>query len=290
MFYAVLCSVLLLLSGIGICVIAIILTISPGIGSNILSNGLSYIAAPVQRGMSASVSWVKGHFSALTNNQTLISVNRELQAEINRLEFENHRLSLAAEENAMLYAALNIHQQYSHLPTIGARVIGQDPNDWYRSYHIDRGANDGIEIYMAIIADGGLAGVVRSVSPTRSQFVSVLDSRFAAYVISPRTEDTGIARGETSLMQQGFMRVDLEATAQIMPGDEILTSASSSIFPAGLLVGEVVSVHTNPDGLTSYAIVAPSANLDNLEMVLVINEVFGDGRTVRDSRTEEVEP
>jgi rod shape-determining protein MreC len=269
-----------LLTGIGVCVIAIIFTVSPNIGSNILSGGLSHIITPMQRGLNTTVAWVRGHFSALTKNQSLITINRELQAEINRLEFENHRLNLAAEENAMLSAALNMHSRYAHLPTMGARVIGQDPSDRYRSFHIDRGSNDGVEMSMAVIADGGLAGVVRYVNPNRSQFVSVLDSRFAAHVISPRTDDTGTARGDT----RGMLRMEhIEATAQIIPGDEILTSPDSSIFPAGLLLGEVVSVHTNPDGLTRYAIIKPAAELSNLEMVLIINEVFGEG-DFRDSR------
>ncbi|MCL2224863.1 MAG: rod shape-determining protein MreC [Defluviitaleaceae bacterium] len=276
-----------LLSGIGICVIAIILTISPGIGSNIVSGGLSYVVTPMQSGLNSAVSWVSGNFSAIANNQHLIVQNRELQAEINRLEFENHRLSLAAEENAMLNAALNMHQQYSHLPTMGARVIAQDPNNWYRSFRIDRGANDGVEPWMPIIADGGLAGVVRYVNPTSSQFVSVLDSRFYAAVTASRTDDFGIATGDISLMQQGLLRMNhIEAHAQIMPGDEILTSTDSSVFPAGLLLGEVQSIHTNPDGLTRHAIIRPAANLANLEMVLVINQVFSDGQTIRDMRRD----
>jgi rod shape-determining protein MreC len=55
-----------------------------------------------------------------------------------------------------------------------------------------------------------------------------------------------------------------------MPGDEILTSPYSEIFPAGILVGEVVSVHTNPDGLTRYALLRPVAHVDNFEIVLVV--------------------
>lgn len=272
-------------SGIGVCVIAIILTISPGVGVSVFSGGLSYVIVPAQRGLNASVVWMRGHFSVLLNNQYLIATNRELQAERDRLQFENFRLALAAEENAMLNAALSMHQRYAHLPTMGARVIQQDPNDWHRSFRIDRGANEGVKTNMAVIADGGLAGVVRYVNPTRSQFVSVLDNRFAAAVVSTRTEDIGMARGDTRLMQQGLMLMNyIVASAQIMPGDEIVTSSNSSIFPPGLLLGEVVSIHTNPDGLTLHAIIRPAADLNNLEMVLVINEVFGDGQTERDSR------
>jgi rod shape-determining protein MreC len=273
-----------LLSGIGLCLLMIVLTISPGIGGNFLSGIVSRVIVPLQRGANSTLSWVGGHFSALANNQRLITDNRNLEAEINRLQHENFRLSLAAEENAMLNAALNMHQRYAHLPTIGARVIAPDPNPFTRSFRLDRGSNDGIEMGMAIIADGGMAGVIRYVNPTSSQFVSVIDHRFAAAVVSIRTEDTGIARGDITLMQQGYLVMNhIEATAQIMPGDEIMTCLSSAIFPAGLLVGEVVSVHTNPDGLTRYAIIRPAANVaSSPEMVLVINEVFGDGRTPRD--------
>lgn len=264
-----------LLSGIAICVIAIIWTINPGIGTNILSGGLSYIVTPMQSALNSTISWAQGHLSALTNNQQLIAINRELQSEINRLQFENHRLNLAAEENAMLSAALNMHQQYAHLPTMGARVIAHDPNNFQRSFRVDRGANDDIQFGMAVIADGGLAGVIRYVNPTSSQFVSVLDSRFTAAVTASRTEDFGIASGDIMLMQQGLLRMNhIEANAQIMPGDEIRTSSDSTLFPAGLLLGEVQEIRTNPDGLTRHAIIRPAADLSNLEMVLIINEVF----------------
>ncbi|MCL2456324.1 MAG: rod shape-determining protein MreC [Defluviitaleaceae bacterium] len=275
-----------LICGIAICFVAIFFTINPNVGKNFLSNGLSRIVSPVQRAINSTAAWFGGHFSALANNQRLISDNRELLAEVNRLRFEISRLNLAAEENAILNAALNMHARYAHLSTMGARIIGQDPSDRYRSFHIDRGANDGVEVSMAIIADGGLAGVVRYVNPNRSQFVSVLDSRFAAHVISPRTEDTGTARGDIRLMSQGLMRMDhIEATAQIIPGDEILTSSSSSIFPAGIFLGEVVSVHTNPDGLTRYAIIKPAADFSELEVVLIVTEIFGEGET-RDTRNK----
>jgi len=262
-----------LLAGIGVCIIAIIFTINPSIGTNIFSSALTYVITPAQRGLNSSIAWGSGHFSALTNNQRLITENRELAAEINRLQFENFRLALAAEENEALNIALNMHTQYAHLSTMGARVIGQDPNDFRRSFHIDRGSSDGIETDMAVIANGGLAGVTIYASPTRTQFASVLDSRFSVAVVAPRTGDVGFARGHSAHMNDGLMRINhIEAGAQIMPGDEILTSSYSVIFPAGILVGEVVSVHTNPDGLTRYALLRPVADVDNLEIVLVVKK------------------
>jgi len=272
-----------LLSGIVICILAIILTVSPSAGSTILERGLSHIITPMQRGASAAIAWVQGHFSAVTNNQQILNDIQRYREEISILRVENDRLQLAGEENARLSALADMRQRYAQLPMIGARVIGHNPNDWQRRFFLDRGADDGIANNMAVIGDGGLLGVIRQVDPGRSQFVSIIDSQFSVAVMSARTGDIGMAGGDIRLMQQGLIRMDrIEATAQIMPGDEIRTSTHSSIFPPGILVGTVESINANPDGHTRHAIIRPTTNLDNIEMVLIVTEIFGDETATRD--------
>jgi len=165
---------------------------------------------------------------------------------------------------------------------MGARVIGHDSNAWNNNFHIDRGTDDGISMNMPILADQGLVGVVRQVWPRRAQVVSIIDHGFSAAVYSPRTGDIGMVSGDIALMQQGLTRMNhIDVSAQLMPGDEILTSAHSSIFPPGLLVGTVVSIHPNPDVLTAHAIIAPVATPNDIEMVLIVTESFGT--TIRDT-------
>ncbi|MCL2286507.1 MAG: rod shape-determining protein MreC [Firmicutes bacterium] len=275
-----------LLTGIIICIGAVILTVNPSVassGSNFLQRGLSYIIAPMQRGASAAISWIRGNFSAMTDNQQLLQQIRTLQEENNILRVENDMYRLAAEEIDELIALLEIRRQYDNLPMIGARVIGADIIDWYHRFTVDRGTNDGIANNMAVIGDGGLLGVIRRADPGRSHFISVIDSGFSVAVMSTRTGDIGMASGNLQLMQQNRMRMDrIEATAQIMPGDELRTSIHSSIFPPGILVGTVESIHPNPDGHTRHAIIRPAASLDNIEMVLIVTEVFGDATATRD--------
>ena len=276
-----------LLSGVVICVIAIILTLRPGIGGNIVSNAVSHILVPMQRGLNNTVGWVRGNFNSVANGRHLVAENEELQLELSRMQLELYRMNLAAEENLQLHEALNMQQRFPALPTMGARIIAIDPNNWHRSFHIDRGSNDGIEEGMAIIAAGGLAGVIRDTNPRRAQFVSVYDTRFAAAVVAARTGDPGILRGDVALMGQGLARLDhITADAQIMPGDEIMTSPHSAIFPEGLFIGEVVSIHPNPDGITRHALVRPAATIDIGDMVLVVAENFSDG-SVRDEYVRE---
>lgn len=274
---------LFLLSGILMCILAIIITISPTMAPTIAQRGLASIVAPMQRGLSASIGWAQGHFSALANNQRLVQENNELQEQLNNLLIENQRLRLAGDENAELNALLDINQRYADLATRGARVIARTPNDWYHRFFVDRGTRDGIEVNMPVLGDGGLLGVVRQALPRSSQFVSVIDSDFSAAVMSVRTGDIGEIRGDIILMQQGLTRMDrIEAGAQIMPGDMIQTSIHSSIFPPGILVGTVVSVHPNPDGHTRHAIISPVANLDNIGIVSIVTEVLSETPTTRD--------
>ena len=272
-----------LLSGIALCILAIVLTIRPTIAPTFAQRGISLVITPMQRASSATISWVQGHFSAISNNQQLLAENSRLQEEINDLLIENHRLRIAGEENADLTALLDINQRYADLETLGARVIGANPNDWYHRFFLDRGTSHGVYVNMPVLGSGGLLGVIRQAMDTRSQFVSVIDSDFSASVMSVRTGDIGMISGDIVLMQQGLMRMDrIEAVAQIMPGDQIQTSIHSSIFPPGILVGTVVSVHPNPDGHTRHAIISPVADLDNISVVSIVIEVLGDPIATRD--------
>jgi len=263
-----------LLAGMGICIIAIIVTLNPNYRPSIVVRSLSRLIVPLQVAATSASSWVGGQVSFFWEMRHLQQEVYSLRSQIGWLEIENQRLQLAGEENQRLLELLDIHQRYIELPTIGARIIAHDPAEWYYSFTIDRGTNDGIARNMAVLGTGGLVGIVQEVYPTKSRVTAILDIRFGVAVRSVRTEDHGMIRGDSTLMQQGLVRMNrISATAQIMAGDEIITS-EISIFPPGIRVGTVVDVQPTPDGLTQFAIVSPAANVRQLEHVLVVNEIF----------------
>ncbi|MCL2373452.1 MAG: rod shape-determining protein MreC [Defluviitaleaceae bacterium] len=266
-----------LLSGIGLCLLAIFFTLRPDAEPLLVARGLATAVQPIQRGIAAATGWVGDGFSSIGDNRALIDENRQLQEEVIRLRLDNQRLQQADVENYRLNSLLAMHQQYAQLPLMAARVIGVNPSAWYSRFIIDRGSSNDVARNMAVIGNGGLLGVVRQVHPNRSQFLTVIDSDFSAAVMAVRTEDIGQIRGNIRLMQEGLTRMDhIAIEAQIMPGDEIVTSPHSSIFPPGLLVGTVESVHPNPDGLTRHAIIIPAACLFDIEMVLVVAHQFAE--------------
>jgi len=269
-----------LLTGMAICIIAMIITLNRNYRPGIFARTLSYVIVPVQRGATSVGHWVSSNVSLFWEINHIREENIRLREEIGWLEIEMQRLRLAGEENLHLTELLYIRQRYGELPIMGATIVAWDNSSWYASFTIDRGSNDGIERYMAVLGaglgSGGLLGVIHDVYPTRSRVISIIDYRFASTVQSARTEDTGIIRGDSTLMQQGLVRMDyINETAHIMAGDELITSELSRIFPPAVIVGTVLEVRPTPDRMAQYAIVQPAVdNIRRLEHVLVVNELF----------------
>ena len=258
-------------AGLGLCICIIVLSLSPLTVPGFITVGLSRVASPLQRASTGLTDW----FSFITNSGELAEAKRMLQLENESLRLENSRLVMQVEETEMLYALLNMQNRYMSLPSIGVRVIGRDPNFATSSFHIDKGFESGIEENMAVFANGGLVGVVRQVQHGRSVVVTLLDSRFAVAGMCLRTGDFGIVRGEMALMADALMRMDhIDPESEIEPGDKIVTSLYSSIFPQGLGIGLVESVYLSRDGLSKYAFVTPIADVYDFDMALVITERF----------------
>ena len=58
--------------------------------------------------------------------------------------------------------------------------------------------------------------------------------------------------------------------ADVYAGDKVLTSGVGSLYPAGLLIGEVVEVYVPKPGLVKECYVKPATDFDHLEEVLVM--------------------
>lgn len=266
---------ILLLAGMGICVIAMIITLNPNYRPSVIARSLGRMIVPLQSAATSATSWVSSQLTFFWEMNRLQQENERLREQIGWLEIENQRLQLAGEENRNLLELLDIRERYGELPTVGARIIAHDPSGWSYRFTIDRGTNDGVARNMAVLGPGGLVGRIEQAHPTSSHVIAIVDEDLRIPVQTVRTEDQGIVGGDSTLMQQGLVRMDrISYTAHIMAGDELITSVLSEIFPPGIRVGTVVDVQPTPDGLAQYAIVTPAANVSRLEHVQVVTQLI----------------
>ncbi len=201
----------------------------------------------------------------------LNSENEKLKEELLSARAQLSSLKLVEQENAQLSSLLKMQEEYSDLPTIGARVIAKDPGNWFTSFLIDKGANYGLKKNMAVITAEGLVGKITECGYNYSKVVSIIDDTDAVSAQSVRTNSVGYVTADFSEEAQCKMQYS-ESSSDILVGDEIVTSYISEIYPRGISIGHVKKLVTDDKTSMKYAIIEPSVDFSRLDHVLVINK------------------
>ena len=239
-----------------------------------VDDALGFIITPFQGAVTSVTNWVGDSVNGIIERKNLEEENKELKKQIEELTSENERLSLYEAENKRLSELLDVAQKYQDYDTVGSRVIAKDTGVWYDSFLIDKGSMDGIKNNMPVINAGGLVGRVVKTSAAYSNVYSILDTRSSVSVKSARTGDAGVITGDYELMEQGLCRMEyIDSDAEIVEGDEIITSGLSEYYPEGISVGYVKEIHQDENGLTKYAVIQPKVDFKHIDTVLVVQEV-----------------
>lgn len=215
--------------------------------------------------------------SSLAPRSTLFKEISDLRKENQQLREQLMQVQEAWRENARLRQALNWQQRVPWQLKL-ARVIGQDPANWWRTLIIDAGSRDreGIRTNMTVITADGLVGRISEVGIDRSRVAMVGDPncRFSAQVLEPRDKSIvakGIVQPSPSSLDRTLVDlVYVPGGSLLKPGQSVLTSGDGGIFRKGILVGQIVDVRTNDFGLNLEARVKLAVNLDRLEEVWVL--------------------
>lgn len=242
--------------------------------ATLLDNAIGFVITPLQSIATDVGDWVSTQIASVRNKTDLNEQNATLKERVKQLESENKRLSLYEEENKKLSELLKMAQKYPDYDTMGTQIIAKDPGNWYDIFMIDKGRKDGLATNMVITSYDGLVGKIIETGYGYAKAQSILDSRSSVSAISLRTGDIGVVKGEYSLMDAGLCRMEyIDADAEIMEGDEIVTSSFSS-YPPGISIGKVTEIKTDANGLTKYAIIEPFVDFKHLDTVLVISQLF----------------
>jgi len=207
---------------------------------------------------------------ALLPRSFLVKQIETLREENAALRFEVLQAQSIHQENERLRQTVEWAQQAPWRLRL-ARVIGQDPSNWWRTLWIDLGEREQMQVNMPVLTPQGLVGRVTEVAFARSRVVLVGDPqcRFAAQVED--TRDKGIvAPDEASFDRQVVHFTYVPTTVSLAQGALVVTSGDGGVFPKGIPVGRIVDFSTNRFGLFLEARLRLSANLNRLEEVWVM--------------------
>ncbi len=268
-------------NGLVLLIIAFLISLLVTILSATMGGTMNPLAAvvrtaitPIQTATAAVVNWGRSVSDYVLHYDTLMEELDSLRLEIAQLEGEVRDAQDANRENEQFRQVLGLVEKRSDFVLESARISARNNSNWEDSFAISKGSTSDIEVGDCVItAQGYLLGVVTEVGPTSATVRTLVDTETEIGGMVSRTYATGILEGTFALMGEGKLRISyLSDDAQLVPGDEVTTSGMGEQYPPGLVVGTVDGLFDDPSGASRYAIITPSANLDDLVQVFVIKD------------------
>lgn len=254
-----------------LCIIALILSATFTGFSKPLKNAASIVIVPLQEGVNNIGMWFSNKTDLFEDIKKLKKENEELKKKNEALSEENSLLAQNKYELERLQDLYNLDQDYNSYKKVGARVIGRDTNNWFDTFTINKGSDDGIKKDMNVITTGGLVGIVYDVGKNYAKVRSIIDDESSVSVSFVNTSDTGIVSGDLKLMDEGYLNItQILKDANVTEGDMIVTSQISDKFLPGIKVGYISEVSNNSDDLTKSGKIIPSVDFKHINEVLVI--------------------
>lgn len=257
-----------------LCVGMMVLTFTTDLFSGPLSFAAGYVVVPFQEGITAVGTWMSEKSDELAQIRILLEENEQLKKQVDELTIENTMLQQDKYELNHLRELYQLDDEYSEYQKVGARIIGWDGGNWFHSFTINKGAEDGLEVDMNVMAGGGLVGRIVSVGSNWAKVTSIIDdnSNVSGMVLS--TSDNLIVSGDLELMSQGMIRFGqlVDSDNEVVEGDKIVTSNISDKYLPGILIGYISTMEMDSNNLTKSGRVTPAVDFAHLEEVLVILE------------------
>lgn len=205
--------------------------------------------------------------------KTEFTYRKNLEAENERLKKENFYLHITNQrmremvlENARLRELLNLKTEHSY-DFIAARVIAESSEKGINSRVLNVGEQGGVRENMAVVNAEGLVGKIIGVSAHQSivQVLTDLNCRVGARL--EKSREKGIVGWG------GDPWLDLEyipKNIRVEPGELVITSGLSEIYPEGLKIGVVTDFSETDYDMFMSVRVKPAVNFNALEEVFVI--------------------
>lgn len=236
-------------------------------------SAVAAVLGPVESGASTLVrpftdlpGTLRSHRSLRAEVRDLERVNDELRRELARTELDRNR---AAELDGLLRTT-----QQTGYSVVPARVVGMGPAQTFtRTVTIDAGTDAGVRPDQTVLNAAGLVGRVLRADRSTATVLLIAD---ASSVVGGRlasSMELGFVQGRGEVGGAGLLDLDL-ADGSVVParGDVVVTwgSRAGAPYVAGIPIGTVESVQSNPRDLSRSAVIKPLADFTSLDLVGVV--------------------
>ncbi len=242
------------------------------VGSEPFANFFGFITTPVRNAGAAVANWVNDRVDARYQEEALREEVERLRRELSRMEEKAREGEAASVENENLRALLGLREKRRDFEFESATVTAQGQSNRASTFTISKGTQHGVALRQCVVdAYGNLVGVISEVGLNWATVLTLVDTDMEMGGMVSRTDAAAILEGDFVLMSQNRLKLTyLPQDAELTAGDEVVTSGKGGVYPAGLVVGTVETVHGDPSGMTRYAVIVPKTDLSALKQVFII--------------------
>lgn len=222
--------------------------------------------------------------------------NQVLKEQLSQYHGLIYEVQEVTKENEELREALDLMESDSirSSEAIQAIVIARSPERWVEQVTINKGKKHGVEANMLVMTADGMVGSVQAANDytARVKLITGFDqfNRISAMVSKDGARNIfGMIEGYDEETKSLLFRIIEESDEDIEEDDLVISSGMGGVYPAGVPIGTVTEVTADQYGLTQIALVEPSADVYDLNHVIVLDRSVEQVEDFGESIEEESE-
>ena len=242
---------------------------TPGLGKP--ESFISRVMTPVQSFFSGISESVAGYFRSM-------KLRDNIETEYNALRAENERLTYQAMLAEELQHTLAQYEDLSdeikatqNMRPILCTIIGKSDSNYFSTFTINKGTDDGVQEFMAVTISGSLVGYTENVKSNSATVRTIIDSNASIAALIQSSRDQGTVRGTLGVDKKPMCRMYYLPDDNLpRPGDIVVTSGVGMSFPKGIPIGVVRESTRGMEDNKQYIVIEPNVDFKHLEYVFVL--------------------
>ena len=234
---------------------------------------------------------VSGSVYAVTNRFysyfQLKSINADLLQQLAQLETEvydyRYRLTELLNDSKQMHNIRIDSTVYHFTP---AQVVKNSIALSENYFQLNKGSSDGIQLNMGVLSSDGIVGVIVSTSPHFSKAISLLNTKYKpnGRIKHDAYDCFGPLVWDGKDIRYTYL-TEIPRHVVFQPGDTVVTSGYSAVFPKGIPVGSIVDVQRQQDDNYTSIRIRLFTDFSKLNNVLIVANRFQKEQQELEERT-----
>lgn len=228
---------------------------------------------------------IEYYFQLKKTNESLVRENERLR----QLLKENYEAPDSAKRLIHDTLRTDSGKAYLKYNIMEAKVVSSTTALQANYLTIHRGFGQQVRPNMGVIGPQGIVGTVVNVSEHYATVMSLLHRQYKVIVKMKNGGERGAIEWD-GLSPLFVTLKDIPKSTKVTRGDTVLTSQTSSLFPANIMVGTVGDIVQDNTSNFYTLKVKPATNFFNIEYVYVIDNLqYDEQKRIEDSTRKKIQ-